>query len=127
MDLNIVLYSLFGPFLVWPLEYFFSYPYIIEELFKAVLIFLLPQKNWKVFVYSGIAFALTETVLYSININNYGSIGLMFTRFILTSVLHSFTFLIIYWFNRIDRRLIIVGFIVSVLIHYLYNLYIPTY
>lgn len=127
MDLNLVLYSVFGPFLVWGVEYFLPYPYIIEELFKTILVYFFPQKSFKTYIYAGISFALTETVLYSFNVNAFGSIGLLFTRLLSTSLLHSFTFLIIYWSTKKDRRLIVVGFVISVLIHFLYNKYIPAY
>lgn len=127
MDQFLVLYSLFGPFLVWPLEYYFPYPYVVEELFKSILVFCFTRKSTSSFILAGIAFALTETVFYSFNINALGNIGLLFTRFILTSILHSLTFLVIYWFTKIDRKLIIGGFILAVLIHYTYNKYIPIY
>jgi hypothetical protein len=127
MDPAVILYSLFGPFLVWPLEYFLPYPYIIEELFKSVLVLFFAKKSAKSFIFAGIAFALTETVFYSFNINAYGSVGLLFTRFILTACLHSLTFLIIFWFAKKSKGLIVFGFIVSALIHYLYNRYIPAY
>ncbi len=127
MDLTIVLFALIGPFLVWPVEYFLPYPFIVEELFKAILVFLFPQKSYKPILLSGIPFAITETALYSFNIINYGSIGLFFTRLFLTSTLHSVTFLTIYLFNKKDKRLIVIGLTISILIHYLYNRYIPIY
>jgi RsiW-degrading membrane proteinase PrsW (M82 family) len=126
MDPLIILYSLFGPFLIWPVEYFLPYPYIIEELFKSVVVLIGPRKA-SVYAVAGVLFALTETVLYTINVNIVGSIGLMAVRFITSSLLHSFTFLVIYWFVKRSRKLVAVGFITAALIHFLYNSYIPTY
>jgi hypothetical protein len=126
MNPQVVLYSLFGPFLLWPVEYFFPYPFIVEELFKCVLVWF-GGKNVKSFVLAGVAFAFTETVFYILNINARGSLILMIVRLISTSLLHSTTFLIIYLSARKNKKLIAGGFIASALIHYLYNLYIPTY
>src|SRR3989344_3576571 len=95
MDPLVILYSLVGPFLVWPLEYFLPYPYVIEELFKVVVV-KFTKSNFKSYILAGIAFALTETILYSFNINLFGRISLFFIRFIATSLLHSVTFLIIF-------------------------------
>jgi len=71
MDPLVILYSLVGPFLLWPLEYFLPYPYIIEELFK-VFVVKFTNSNAKSYILAGILFALTETILYSFNINLFG-------------------------------------------------------
>lgn len=126
MDPFWIIYSLFGPFLLWPVEYYLPYPYIIEELFKAVVVWFGPKKA-SAYILAGTLFALTETVLYSINVNITTSLGFMFVRFALTSVLHSITFLIIYWFAKRNKKLIVVGFILAALIHFLYNQYAPVY
>jgi len=118
-----ILYSVVGPFLVWPVEYFLPYPYIIEELFKCVVVWF-GEKSALIYIYAGVAFALTETVLYIINANATGSFNYLAIRFVTTSVLHSVTFLIIYAFHKRSNKLIPVGFLISVFIHYLYNLYI---
>jgi len=125
MDPLVILYSLFGPFLVWPLEYFLPYPYVIEELFKVVVV-KFTKSNFKSYILAGIAFALTETILYSFNINLFGRISLFFIRFIATSLLHSVTFLIIFKLSQ-KKNGLITGFLISALIHYLYNRYIPIY
>ena len=118
-----ILYSIFGPFLVWPIEYFFPYPYIIEELFKCVVVWF-GEKRALIYVYAGLAFAFTETVFYVLNINKSGSLGFMALRFISGSLLHSSTFFIIYLTNKKSKKLIPVGFLVSATIHYFYNLFI---
>ena len=90
----VFLYSLFGPFLLWPVEYFLPYPYIIEELFKCAVIWF-GGKNVKTYLYAGFAFAFSETVLYSININAFGRVSLIFVRLLVLGILHTTTFLII--------------------------------
>jgi RsiW-degrading membrane proteinase PrsW (M82 family) len=118
-----ILYSVFGPFLLWPVEYFLPYPYVIEELFKCVVVWF-GEKNALIYLLSGFAFALTETILYTLNANTAGSIGYLIIRFATTGVLHSATFLIIYATYKRSKKLIPVGFLVSMTLHYLYNLYI---
>jgi len=114
-----VLYSLFGPFLIWPVEHFLPYPYIIEELFKALVVFFVHERSAKIFIMAGVVFALTET--YSLNINAFGHLSLIFVRLITSSILHSLTFLIIYWSSIKSKKLIPLGFALSVLIHFVYN------
>ena len=118
-----ILYSIVGPFLVWPVEYFLPYPYIIEELFKCIVVWF-GEKRALIYIYSGIAFALTETVLYTINVNMTGSLSYLVIRFITSSLLHSITFLIIFFAYKKSKKLMPVGFLASMLVHYLYNLYI---
>jgi hypothetical protein len=127
MDLPVYLYSFFGPFLVWPLEYLLPFPFIIEELFKGVLVYIFHKQSAGTFFLCGITFALTETFLYSINIFSYGSFAMFAERLVLTSALHSATFLIIYGFTKIDRRLLIVGLAVAMVIHFFYNSIAPTF
>lgn len=124
----IALYSLFAPFLLWPVEYLLPYPHVIEELAKTVIVFSVlknkasPAAFYKTFIAAGVLFALSETVLYILNINSFGRVSLIFIRFFSTSILHSTTFVIIAAFGLKNKRLIWVGFVLSVLIHYLYNL-----
>ena len=118
-----ILYSVFGPFLVWPIEYFFPYPYIVEELFKSFVVWF-GDKKALTYVYAGLAFAATETVFYAVNINLSGSLSLMAVRFVTSGLLHSLTFLVIFFVYRKNKNLIPLGFLFATLIHYLYNLYI---
>lgn len=125
MDPFAIITSLFGPFLLWPLEYLFPYPYILEEVAKAFIILGTAERSkseYKTYFVCGILFALTETVLYSININLFGRLSLLFVRLATSSALHSLTFLIIYWFYR--RKMIIPGILLAGLIHFLYNFFI---
>lgn len=123
----IALYSIFAPFLVWPFELFFPYPFIVEELAKTVIVFFsLKTKGTfsqflKTFILAGVLFALSETVLYLININFLGKISLIFTRFLATSLLHSFTFSVIAAIGFRNKKLLWLGFLIAAAIHYLYN------
>lgn len=125
MDPLIILSSLAGPFLLWPLEYFFALPYVVEEAFKFFVV-KFTKGSAKDYVLAGVLFALTETILYSININLLGRPTLFLVRFVSTSLLHSMTFLIIFKFSG-KKWSMPIGFMLAILIHYLYNRYIPMY
>jgi hypothetical protein len=118
MDPVVTIYSLFGPFLVWPVEYLFPYPFVIEEIFKLIVV-QITRGGVKSYALGGVMFALTETILYTINVNTIGSVGYMFIRFGLTSLLHGVTFVIIYYFAR--RKLAPIGLTGAMVIHFLYN------
>ncbi len=129
MDLPITLYGLIGPFLVWPVELVVPYPFVVEEIYKyLVVVYLLKHQKtslegFKLVVTTGILFALSETALYIFKINMYGNSGLIFTRFILTSLLHSFTFVLIYLLST-KKKIKFLGLFGAMLIHFLYNVYI---
>ena len=117
----IIFYALIGPFLLWPIEYIFPYPHFVEEFFKALLVLFTGKQKPFTYVFAGIVFAFSETVLYSTNINLFGNIGLFFTRFLLTSALHASTLMIIYYFGKSDKKFVWIGFIIAASVHYLYN------
>ena len=132
MDSLIVLSSLFAPFLLWPVEHLLPYPYFIEESLKAVIVFF--GLNYKekhsgkeliiISILTGIAFTVSETVMYSININSYGDSALFLKRFFLTGLLHTFTFLILIFSGKKRKKHIFFGFLINILIHYFYNSFI---
>ena len=132
MNSLIVLSSLFAPFLLWPVEYFLPYPYFIEESLKAVIVFF--GLNYKkkhsdkelitISLLAGVAFTISETIMYSININLYGNIVLLFKRLFFTGLLHILTFLILIFSGKGGRKYILLGFLINILIHYFYNFFI---
>ena len=128
MDPSIALYSLFAPFLLWPFEYLFPYPHVVEELAKTVIVFFVLKSKaslsqyLKTFSLAGVLFALSETVLYIINLNLFGRVSLIFVRFLSTAALHSLTFLIIAYLGYKNKKLLLVGLFIAILVHYLYNL-----
>ncbi len=126
MDPLVILFSLTGPFLVWPLEILLPYPYIIEELFKSIVVWFGP-KGILSYIIGGILFAVTETVFYSYNLFSTGEIRLIFIRLLLTGLLHSATFAIIYISTIKNKKLILLGFFAAVIIHFLYNQQIINY
>lgn len=119
-----------APFIIWPIEFFLPYPYIIEEIAKGILIVIildLPAKTTRIqlTLASAGVFALSETVLYIFNISLVGDLTTLFSRLILTAILHVVTMLIILIAAFGHRWLIPVGVAAAMIIHYLYNLVIP--
>ena len=115
------------PFVIWPIELLLPYPYIIEEVAKGILIAFvinLPGRvnQAKIVLASAVLFTLSETVLYMLNISLVGNLSTLLTRFILTTLLHSLTMLIILIFSFKHKWLMPAGVAAAMLIHYFYNL-----
>ena len=119
-----------APFVIWPIELLFPYPYIIEEIVKGILIVSVLDLHGRVIqvrivLASAILFALSETVLYILNIALVGNFSTLITRFTLTALLHSLTMLIILISAFKHKWLIPAGIAAAMLIHYLFNMAIP--
>jgi len=129
MNLTATLIALFGPFIVWPFEILLPYPFIVEELFKFILVksIIKETSNYtdglKTTIVSGVLFTVSETVLYILKINAYGDIGLLLTRFLSTGLLHTVTFVIIFIASK-KKYYWVVGLVAAMSIHFVYNFYI---
>lgn len=131
MDLMLPVISMALPFLLWPIEYFLPYPFFVEEIAKAVLVYFAlrefedKERLIKVVVLMGVLFAFSESVFYIFNITLVGNIGTYFQRIALTTVLHTATFLVILFPSLKKRKVSAVGVILAMVIHFLYNFLIP--
>ena len=119
--------ALVAPFLVFIIELFLPYPYIVEEAIKAILVFqLIDLKNKKnqltITVFMGILFSLTETVFYFFNFFMLTSLTPLIERLVLTTLLHTFTIVIILLSTWINKKLLPIGVLLAMVIHYIYNL-----
>lgn len=127
----IPLYAIILPFIVWIIEIFLPYPFFIEELAKGFLVFLIVKNkvelSKKVYLVLsvGILFTLSESILYLFNIYYAQELSIFFQRILLTGVLHVTTSLIILFSVLKKKYLIVLGLAAAIIIHYLYNLYIP--
>ena len=126
-----LVFGMFSPFLLWPIEHFLPYPYIIEELFKlsCIIIFQhygsLKRFNLNKKIIFSITFALlftlTESILYLMNLFMLNQLNLFPKRLILTGSMHTLSIIFITigvqksWFWRI------ILFGSAVLLHYYYN------
>ncbi len=120
--------ALIGPFFIWPIEQILPYPYLVEELFKALAILFLPLKQLerntaiKLAVVFGFLFAFSESVFYFINILSTGSPENLFLRNVFTMPLHVLTTLVLMLAAKKGLKTLIAGLGVAILIHYFFNL-----
>jgi len=123
------LFALIAPFVIWPIELILPYPHVIEELAKTFLILTLldlkkTSEKIKLAILIGILFAFSESVLFLFNIQLVGSLKTFLLRLLVTIPLHATTSLVILLPALKDKKLIIFGFFLAVIIHYFFNLYI---
>lgn len=122
------LFAIAAPFIIWPIEYYFPYPFIVEEIAKGLLVLLIlkdkfsKSKSIALAVFAGAMFAFSESVFYLINIFSAGNANTLFFRILLTTPLHIITTLIIMLFGLKKRNYIVFGVAISGLIHYIFNL-----
>jgi len=119
-------------FLVFPLylvEIFLPYPYFVEELAKFFVVYFAisrqkkARKRLEVALVSGFLFSLSETLLYFATASMMGGINIIITRFILTSLIHCLTIsLMTISLNK--KNLIFLALLLSIGIHYFFNLMI---
>ena len=130
MGLISPLFSLIAPFIIWPVEYLLPFPYLVEEVYKSILVLLVVNDNLSqkdqalLVVVNGVLFSISETFFYFINIYKVGSLTTVLERLISTTPLHIVTILIIFYFAKKNKKLLPIGFFVSVILHYLFNLMI---
>lgn len=121
-----VLFAAVAPLALWPIEIFFPYPHIVEELAKAVLVFFIlkspqPRDRFVFVCLAGGFFAFSESVLYLFNISLVGSLETVFTRLLLTFLLHAGTMLVMLFFACKHRSLLVLGLGVAMILHYFFN------
>lgn len=115
---------LFAPFPLLLVETIFPWPFLVEEFFKFFIVKKLPTKNNYLYPLTlGLIFSFSESILYLSNFFSLGSFALLPLRLILTTLLHSFLFLLLYQF-RSSRPLSYLSLLLAIIIHYFYNLFI---
>lgn len=123
------LMALVAPFLVFLIEIYLPYPHIIEEIVKAIFVVLIinnisgTKLILKLGILTGFFFAASESALYLFNFLQLASPWLILQRVVLTSLLHSGTIIIMLIFGFINKKLLPLGVILGIYIHYLYNLF----
>ena len=129
MNILVLLFALIAPLALWPIEIFFPYPHVAEELTKAMIVFFVlqsPKTSQKIYLalLIGFLFGLSENFLYLFTASDAYSHIL---RFMVTMPLHIITALIILLPTLIHKRLIFLGIILASFIHYFFNLYISSW
>lgn len=103
---------------------------IIEEISKVlvVLFIILRNPSWKIRLEGamvfGLLFGLSENIFYLINFLGTENYHIFLLRFVTTIPMHIVTVLIIFIFTEIKKYFWIFGLILSVLVHFLFNLFV---
>jgi hypothetical protein len=120
----------FLPFILLPVEYFLPYPYIVEEIAKGWLAYMVSRdegtwgKAW-IIVASAIMFTLTESIFYLYNILMLGENSLFIKRIIFTTPLHTFTMLLMYYGAKYGKVSFTISLVLASIIHFIYNSTVP--
>ncbi len=102
-------------------------PFLIEEMVMAILILFIVrssiEERWKLpaVVLAGFLFSISETMFYLINYLSIGQSYLVFIRFLFTGSMHVLTTIVIYLFARKRGYSVLIGLILAILIHFVFN------
>lgn len=128
MKLLLPIAALILPFVIWPIEIFLPYPYLIEEIAKGILIFSVlkeiknPVEGVRISLILGMLFALSESVLYIFNIQLVGDLSTFLLRLAVTIPFHAFTSVVIFIFAYSKKiTLALFGITIAVVLHFLFN------
>lgn len=120
--------GLIAPWFLLPIVKFFGISEILEEAVKVLFIVLIIWKFKKIKsqivagLILGVAFSLSESILYLNNFWQLGDLSLFLKRLIYTCPLHVLTILIMVIISYKKHWLLVFGFILAVLAHYIFNL-----
>lgn len=125
----IPLFASVAPFLIWPIEFVFPYPFVVEELVKLLIVFfILKSLNKKTMIIlailAGIFFAFSESVLYISNIILVGTPWTFIERLIITTPLHVITILLILFSGMWRRIFLPLGVAAAMILHFFFNLFV---
>ena len=118
--------------MLWPLEKILPYPFLVEEIFKFLLAAIILNTSLsfkeKVLggVFAGLLFSFSETFLYFLDIFR-SSASLFFQRLIFTSALHALTLLLLVFLGQKNKKLLFLGVILNIAIHWSYNFLFPCF
>jgi RsiW-degrading membrane proteinase PrsW (M82 family) len=127
MNSIVPLFALVAPLFIWPIEQVLPFPFIVEEIAKAIIIYFIAisdeKRSLKIkqTILVGVLFALTESVLYLFNIYAFGSLETLLLRLVVTIPLHVITSLLILFPTLKSKWLIVIGVILASLFHLFYN------
>jgi hypothetical protein len=119
-------------FLVFPIyliESLLPYSYLVEELFKFLVIYFLiskekdPEARIRIAFASGVLFSLSESLFYFSLAANTSGINVILNRLLLTTILHSLTITLMTSALK-NKVLLFLALAISIIIHYLFNLFI---
>lgn len=118
----IYILSLVGPFFLLLVEKLLPYPFIIEEIYKFLLIERSKQLKAINISIAGILFSLSEAVFYFMNPIYQNSPDKILTRLLLVTPMHLTTMLVMFYSMRKNKPAYkYMGLIAAVLIHLSFN------
>ncbi len=125
------LFALFGPMPLFVVERYLPHPAFAEEIFKLLITVMLLKAGKRNLVFisimCGVFFTLSESIFYLANILIVKNPELFLERIVFTGILHTSTFAYIYLMGRKGRNWLISGFIMNIIIHFLYNYWVLHY
>jgi hypothetical protein len=120
--------TLAAPLLLLPVEQLFPRSYVLEEVFKAILIWYLLKSNelqsrsaWLQVGLLGFTFTFSESMLYLVNFLSLGDFSMLLFRLLFTGLLHIATFFVLFGFAKKSKYGLAVGFLLNVGIHFWFN------
>ncbi len=126
----ITISGLILPFILLPIIKATGFSEFIEELAKLLIILFLvlrlPNTKTKILggLLFGFLFGLSESILYLNNIIQIGDFSIFWQRIYITIPLHIITVIVILLPALKNKKLILIGYVGAVAIHYLFNYWI---
>ncbi len=122
--LDIFIFLIIGlalPFVLWPIELFLPFPYIVEELAKFLCMAWLKKARFFWVTLFALFFSVSEGVLYLMNYFALGSLRDLPFRLTVTTLMHVTTTLII--FSAIHEKwpYRAVSLVIAMLFHFVFN------
>jgi len=127
----IIIVGLILPLFLLFIIHYTGYSEILEEIAKALvvlfLILRLPNLKLKIIaaVIFGFLFGMSENILYINDILQTGNFNIFWKRFLFPTPLHIITVLIILFSALKNKKFIILGTIMAIAVHLLFNQIIP--
>ena len=120
------LYAVAGVYLLWVLETLLRLPVAVEDVFKAVLMYVLVKNSTKksdltLVILIGISFSVSESLFYLFNYLGEGNLIPLLLRVITTAPMHLFTFVWLYMGIRRGSAWGLVALLASIGLHYWFN------
>ena len=122
-----VLLSAFSIFPLWLIEQILPYPWLIEELFKLLLVSYVVlrvrgDRVLRLILLCGLIFGLSETILYLFNVFRDSNEWAIVMRLVLTVPMHTLTFYVLYLGVSRGKVMAMICFGLALAIHWLFNL-----
>ncbi len=119
--IEMILYSVVAPLVLLLLASVWTYPAVLEEVVKWLVLKLGDKvsMNFAVGSYVGMAFGVSEVILYTMNAWNGGDWGVIVLRLVLTVPMHSITAGITGESMRRGRGYL--GLVIAMIIHATFN------